>query len=173
MDLKKNKKLKKKFNGFRIMVKKFVGLHLYRSTDKYAPFSKWQRLTGTPQKELRFTDSSEEDGEMRYYYKYTEVDIYGNESEPREPKKRVWTQKDAEEAARNPLNKHVGYNIYRSTDRDLPLDQWQRLNEETLPTTGYEDKGLISGVTYYYYVTSVSAAGLESLPSDIVEQTAL
>lgn len=172
MDLKKNKKLKKKYHGFKFMVNKFAGFHLYRSKDKDALFSDWERITGKPQKRLEFSDSLDDDGNPLWFYKYTEVDIHGKESEPKTPKGQNLSEREIESREQNPLNEIAGYHIYRSTDRNLPLDQWERRNEELLPTTGFKDEGLTSGVTYYYYVVSVNVGGLPSLPSEIISATA-
>ncbi len=52
-----------------------------------------------------------------------------------------------------PINAHeeVGFNIYRSTDPDLPKDQWKRLNQTLLTETTFVDKAEELGVAYYYY----------------------
>jgi hypothetical protein len=62
----------------------------------------------------------------------------------------------------------VGFNIYRSTDPNLPKDQWRRLNESLLTETSFADKSEEPGVGYYYYITAVNAYGLESPPSDMI-----
>lgn len=172
MDLKKDKKLKKKYNSFQFQVRKFIGYHLYRSDNFNAPFAAWKRLTEKPLAVLEFTDHYDEDDDTLYYYKYTKVDSFGNESQPRIPDGYNWITKDGEKIERNLEKEIVGYNVYCSTKRDLPLDQWQKLNEEILPTTDYSHKDLTPDVTYYYYVKSVSATGVESLPSEIISATA-
>lgn len=167
MDLKKNKKLKRKYNSFQMQVRKFVGYHLYRSANYFAPFDQWERLTAEPMKSLQYTDKSDEGDDTLYHYKFTEVDIHGKESAPQTPEGQFWI-KDGEKIERNAENDIVGYNVYRSTDRDLPLDQWERRNPEPLPDTEYQDGGIETGVTYHYYITSLSRAGLESKASKIV-----
>jgi len=67
----------------------------------------------------------------------------------------------------------VGYNIYQTTDPNLPKDQWKKVNEELLPDTQFsqhKDK-LEAGATYYSYVTAVNALGVESAPSEVSSTT--
>lgn len=155
---------KKKRNPF----KKTIGFHVYRSEDKDLSFAFWKRLTLTPVLDNDFADRTIEPGKI-YFYKLTDVDMWGIEGKPYEPPRGYFAdEKGKEKIDHNPLNDVIGYQVYRSTKRDLPLDQWERRNEELLPTTGFEDKGIETGVTYYYYVTAVSAAGLESPPSEIM-----
>lgn len=61
----------------------------------------------------------------------------------------------------------AGYNIYRSTDPDLPKQSWTRLNQTLLTRTTFQDDKVESGKTYYYYITAVDKAGNESLPSEV------
>ncbi|HET9527364.1 MAG TPA: hypothetical protein VFO99_14420 [Pyrinomonadaceae bacterium] len=61
----------------------------------------------------------------------------------------------------------AGYNIYRSTDPNLPKDQWTKLNQSLLTRTTYQDERVESGKTYYYYLTAVDQAGNVSQPSDV------
>lgn len=168
MNLKKNKKLKKKYDTFKVEYKQRVAFHVYRSEDKNAPFSEWTRLTDEPVTNNKFSDRTLEPGKF-YFYKMTNVDANGVEGKPYDPPKGYYSDEDGTpKPDHNPLNDVVGYNIYRSIDRSLPPDQWERRNPELLPTTGFEDKGIESGVTYYYYVTAVNAAGAESEPSEII-----
>jgi hypothetical protein len=62
----------------------------------------------------------------------------------------------------------VGYNMYRSADRDVPLDEWERRNKEPIPTTEHKDEGVSSGEVYFYYVRAVDSRGTESAPSEIM-----
>jgi hypothetical protein len=75
-----------------------------------------------------------------------------------------------------PVHPHVevGYNIYRSTDPNLPKKQWKRLNPVLLSETQFKDTtAKAPGVTYYYYVTSVNAYGIESHPSKVFSAESL
>jgi len=65
----------------------------------------------------------------------------------------------------------AGYNIYRSTDENLPKDRWTKLNPTLLTRTTFVDENVESGKRYYYYVTAVDKAGNESLPSETASDT--
>ncbi len=71
----------------------------------------------------------------------------------------------------NPESDVVGYNIYRSTDPDLPKDQWVKLSAEPLTRTTFQDEKVESGKRYYYYLTAVDQAGNVSEPSEVVSET--
>jgi predicted phage tail protein len=66
----------------------------------------------------------------------------------------------------------AGYNIYRSTDPDLPKQNWTRLNQTLLTRTTFTDDKVESGKTYYYYVTAVDKAGNVSPPSEVGSEKA-
>ena len=70
----------------------------------------------------------------------------------------------------NPEGDIAGYNIYRSTDPDLPRDQWTKLNQELLLRTTFQDEKVESGRRYYYYLTAVDNAGNVSLRSEVVSE---
>jgi predicted phage tail protein len=61
----------------------------------------------------------------------------------------------------------AGYNIYRSTDPNLPKSQWTKLNQSLLTRTSYQDERVESGKTYYYYLTAVDQSGNVSAPSEV------
>ena len=67
----------------------------------------------------------------------------------------------------------IGYNIYQTTDPDLPKSQWKRLNDELLPEAEITQNvsQLEPGVTYYTYMTSVDSEGVESKPSEVMSAT--
>ncbi len=65
----------------------------------------------------------------------------------------------------------AGYNLYRSTNPDLPKP-WTRLNQTLLTRTAFTDDKVESGKTYYYYVTAVDTAGNESPPSEVSSEKA-
>ncbi|MDQ5845460.1 MAG: hypothetical protein M3539_09220 [Acidobacteriota bacterium] len=71
----------------------------------------------------------------------------------------------------NPESDVAGYNIYRSTDPDLPKDKWNKLNSELLTRTTFQDERVESGRRYYYYLTAVDQAGNVSPPSEVVSET--
>lgn len=71
----------------------------------------------------------------------------------------------------NPEPDIAGYNIYRSTDPNLPKESWNKLNPTLLSTTTYQDEKVESGKKYYYYLTAVDRAGNVSRPSEVVSET--
>ena len=71
----------------------------------------------------------------------------------------------------NPEGDIAGYNIYRSTDADLPKNKWDKLNAELLTRTTFQDEKVESGKRYYYYLTAVDQAGNTSPASEVVSET--
>ena len=71
----------------------------------------------------------------------------------------------------NPERDVAGYNIYRSTDADLPKNRWTKLNSELLTRTTFQDEKVESGRKYYYYLTAVDTAGNTSAPSEVVSES--
>lgn len=72
--------------------------------------------------------------------------------------------------ATNPEKDIAGYNIYRSTDRNLPKSEWQLLTPELLKNNTFRDTKVESGVEYFYYLTAVDVFGNVSEPSEIVSE---
>lgn len=142
--------------------------HVYRSANPALPFFLWQRLTKEPLDTPRFQDHYDENDDTLYYYKMTTVDIWGKESEPFLPTGSAWIDKDGKQTKRDLAKEAVGYHVYRSTDKNLPLEKWERLTKEPTPDTSFTSDGLKPGVMYHYYVTSVNIYGVESKPSKIV-----
>jgi predicted phage tail protein len=70
----------------------------------------------------------------------------------------------------NPEADVAGYNIYRSTDPDLPKGQWTKLNGSLLTRTTFQDEKVESGKRYYYYLTAVDEAGNVSVESEVVSE---
>jgi hypothetical protein len=70
----------------------------------------------------------------------------------------------------NPEADVAGYNIYRSTDPDLPKSQWIKLNSALLTRTTFQDEKVESGKRYYYYLTAVDGAGNVSDTSEVVSE---
>jgi predicted phage tail protein len=71
----------------------------------------------------------------------------------------------------NPEPDIAGYNIYRSSDPDLPKGSWNKLNSELLTRTTFQDEKVESGRRYYYYLIAVDQAGNVSTPSEVVSET--
>lgn len=65
----------------------------------------------------------------------------------------------------------AGYNIYRSTDSNLPHGNWTKLNQTLLTRTSFQDDRVESGRRYFYYVVAVDAAGNTSFESEVVSET--
>lgn len=65
----------------------------------------------------------------------------------------------------------AGYKIYRSTDREKPLAQWELLTPELLKTNTFTDQRVEPGKTYYYYLTATDVFGNLSQNSEIVNET--
>jgi hypothetical protein len=66
----------------------------------------------------------------------------------------------------------AGYNLYRSTDPDLPKESWTKLNRDLLERTTFQDEAVRSGQRYFYYVVAVDSAGNLSRPSEVQSETA-
>lgn len=71
----------------------------------------------------------------------------------------------------NPENDVDGYSVYRSTDGNLPMDQWQLMTTDLLKANTFQDEGVASGKTYFYYVTATDKYKNVSLPSEVVSET--
>ncbi len=157
-------KLKKKVLGK--IERRVIGYHVYRSVNENLPFVFWERLTDDPIPEGNFNDPAAQPG-TRYFYKLTQVDADGKESAPISPKT-TFTDHAGNQYEQNPLVDFAGYNIYRSADANVPLDQWERRNREPLATTEFKDEGVTSGEIYFYYVRAVDSRGTESAPGEVV-----
>jgi hypothetical protein len=72
----------------------------------------------------------------------------------------------------NPERDVAGYYIYRSTDPDLPKEQWTKVTPSLLTRTTFQDETVEPGKKYYYYVVAVDTAGNKSNPSDAESETA-
>jgi hypothetical protein len=60
----------------------------------------------------------------------------------------------------------ASFNIYRT---EIPHGFYQKANEQPVRGTTYADRGVTSGITYYYAITTVDQAGVESNLSREVE----
>jgi fibronectin type 3 domain-containing protein len=72
----------------------------------------------------------------------------------------------------NPESDIAGYNIYRSTDPNLPKANWTKLNQALLNRTTFLDERVEPGQKYYYYLTAVDQVGNTSQPSEVVSEAA-
>jgi hypothetical protein len=72
----------------------------------------------------------------------------------------------------NPETDVAGYRIYRTTDANLPRTEWALLTPELLTTNTFQDTNIVSGTTYFYFLTAVDNAGNISEPSETVSETA-
>ncbi len=157
---KKKKALREKLN------RKVIGFHVYRSDNEKLPFVFWARMTDEPISEGSFDDPAAELGKQ-YFYKMTQVFEDGEESDPITPQTN-FTDHAGNKFAQNPLKDFAGYNMYRSADENVPLDQWEKRNERPIPTTEYIDEGVESGEVYFYYVRAVDSNGNESAPGEVI-----
>lgn len=73
--------------------------------------------------------------------------------------------------AANPESDIAGYNIYRSSEPNLPKESWTKLNQTLLTRTTFQDERVEAGQKYYYYVVAVDQAGNVSQPSEVVSET--
>lgn len=73
--------------------------------------------------------------------------------------------------ATNPEADVAGYNIYRSSDPDLPKKEWTKLNSTLLTKTTFQDENVEAGKRYYYYLTAVDQAGNVSPASEVFSET--
>jgi hypothetical protein len=62
----------------------------------------------------------------------------------------------------------AGYNVYRAPSGGT---MYQLLNPASFTATTYQDPEVVTGDVYDYYIVSVDAAGVESVPSNIVSLT--
>lgn len=72
----------------------------------------------------------------------------------------------------NPEKDIAGYQIYRSPERKKPLSEWTLLTENLLTSNTFQDKIVVPGETYFYYLTAVDKNGNISKASIIVSETA-
>ncbi|MGH9962624.1 MAG: fibronectin type III domain-containing protein, partial [Pyrinomonadaceae bacterium] len=73
--------------------------------------------------------------------------------------------------ASNPEPDIAGYNVYRSTDPDLPKESWTKLTPSPITRTTFHDENVEPGKRYYYYLTAIDQAGNVSGPSEVVSET--
>ncbi|MBK7705371.1 MAG: hypothetical protein IPJ30_06205 [Acidobacteria bacterium] len=164
--MKQRLKNKLKRNLAQRVERNWVGYHVYRSTNEQLPFALWERLTDEPIPDGQFDDPAAGVGQ-RYYYKLTRVDSHGRETAPISPQV-AFTDHADNRHEQNPLTDFAGYNIYRSADETVPLDQWERRNTEPLKSPEFKDEGVQSGEVFFYYVRAVDSNGTESAPGEVI-----
>ena len=71
----------------------------------------------------------------------------------------------------NPEADIEGYSVYRSTDENLPKDQWTLLTKNLLKANTFQDEAVESGKTYFYYVTATDKYKNVSESSEVISET--
>jgi hypothetical protein len=71
----------------------------------------------------------------------------------------------------NPETDVEGYSVYRSTDANLPKDQWTLMTKELLKANTYQDASVETGKSYFYYVTATDKYKNVSEASEVVSET--
>jgi len=71
----------------------------------------------------------------------------------------------------NPETDVVGYRVYRSTDPNLPKEQWKLLTKGSQTANTFQDDTVESGKTYFYYVAAIDKFNNVSEPSEVVNET--
>jgi hypothetical protein len=66
----------------------------------------------------------------------------------------------------------IGYNIFRTTEPELPPEQWQKLNDALITAASFQDTKVESGQKYFYFVAAIDSAGNVSQPSETISETA-
>jgi hypothetical protein len=71
----------------------------------------------------------------------------------------------------NPEKDVIGYKVYRSEDTQKPKEQWEVLTPTLLKANTFQDRRVVAGKTYFYYITATDAAGNLSEPSETASET--
>ncbi len=137
-------------------------MHVYRSQDKNAPFETWERITKEPIFESTITDEDAKHSAKFYYYKLTQVLPDGTESAPVDQNSYIQNGRRVE---RSPETSIMGSYLYWSTDPELPLAEWTKVDE--LVTD--ENASFQSPVRedFYVYFVSVNFHGEVLRRSDV------
>lgn len=164
-----------------------LGYNIYRKTENLSDLKK---LNSAPITDTEYADNFFE-FEKKYLYTVRSVSI-GSNAEPVESVSSEELEITAKDTfppsspesitiaaspnsislffAANSEKDIAGYKIYRSTDRSLPLDQWELITTETLKTNTFQDQKIESGTRYFYYITAIDNFGNTSQPSEIASE---
>jgi hypothetical protein len=165
-----------------------LGYYVYRSTSENEPA---KLLTKSPITGTSFADEFFDFGKQYYYFVRTvsasteAVPIESDESNIVKLKPIDTFPPSAPSAitlaagqnvisiffAVNPEKDIAGYKIYRSTDPDLPKDQWTLLTPKLQKENTYQDTRVEAGKKYFYYITATDTSGNVSEPSEIVSES--
>ena len=166
-----------------------LGYNIYRSASEKETA---KLLNETPFNQTEFPDKSFEFGKDYFYF--TRTVSLGSNAEPVESLESNIVKVSPKDVfppsppsaitiaaapnnlsiffATNPEKDITGYRIYRATNKNLPLSEWQNLTPELLITTTFQDTKVESGKTYFYYLIATDNAGNVSDSSEIVSETA-
>jgi len=165
-----------------------LGYHIYRSESEKVPA---KLLNQTPVSDTNFEDRFF-DFDKEYFYFVRAVSL-GTDAAPTESSesnivkiKPVDTFPPSAPAAitiaatptsisiffpANPEADIEGYSVYRSTDENLPKDQWTLLTKNLLKANTFQDEAVESAKTYFYYVTATDKYKNVSESSEVVSET--
>ena len=166
-----------------------LGFNIYRSKSGNKTFEK---LNGTPINDLDYSDESFDFGQTyEYFVRTVSLGTAGDTVESVDSGKVTVSPVDifaptapsaitiaaapnnlAVFFATNPEKDIVGYRIYKTTNPDQPKSEWTLLTAQILDRNTFQDTDVVSGTTYYYYITAIDNAGNISDPSVVVSETA-
>ena len=158
-----------------------VGYRVYRKAGQERKFECLTEALIPAYSTLTFTDRNVK-STIVYYYYVVSVDKAGNESEPTQ----ILNFSLPNQLPQPPSNLRlsiaengillewspiyggdiIGYHIYRR----IPKGKFIKISEKLVPrdVTNYLDNKVERGMRYYYYIVSVSSAGIESERSKII-----
>jgi len=65
----------------------------------------------------------------------------------------------------------AGYQVFRTTDPDKPVEEWELITPDLLDVTTFQDRSVNSGIIYFYYIKAVDKTGNVSAASEIVSDS--
>lgn len=166
-----------------------LGYNIYRAA---SPAETGKLLNKTPVSESNFADGSfEYGGEYSYFVRAVSVGRNGEPVESGESNIVTIKPKDvfapsppsaitiaaapnniAIFFAVNPEKDIAGYRVYRSENRNLPVNDWISLTADLLTTNTFQDSQIESGKIYFYFLRAFDTNGNVSDPSVIVSEKA-